>query len=78
MTDALTCYKLGYSAGERLYQISQHYQQAELRRIARQETSKADLPLTMQSHYKDGLLAGYEAKKQETDSSGNESEKRQV
>jgi len=58
-------YEQGYKDGQQLYSQSQTYQQSDLRRIVSQNIARATatqdtaIPMTMQAHYEDGLLAGY-------------------
>lgn len=66
-------YSQGFDAGQRLYARSPNYRVAELRKEADAETAKQDLPMVLQVHYKDGIIAGYQAKRQE----GNTEQKRQ-
>lgn len=68
-------YEQGYKDGQRLYSESQTYQPSDLRRIANKEIAEADkkqdtaIPMTMQVHYRDGVIAGYGPKKQEGEKS---------
>lgn len=67
MINPQSYYNLGFEAGKKLYDQSREYEESTLRNIANREIAKATIPMTMQIHYRDGLLAGYEAAKENPD-----------
>lgn len=59
-------YNQGIEAGERLYARSPNCLPPQLRKEAEVETAMQDLPMVLQAHFKDGLIAGYEAMRPKT------------
>lgn len=55
----------GYEAGQLLYADKPNLKSDEVRKQA--STTPADIPLTMTADYREGVIAGYEAKKQESE-----------